>query len=214
MPVITQIAENHRTPTRRRIFLDGRPAFNCGLNVVARFRLRVGMELDQAAVDQILQGEVRQECVDAALHLISRRLHSRSELFRKLTRGRFEAGMVDAVLDDLARQGYVDDQKFAQAKAQAAAQRRHLGRRGAFADLMKSGVKRDVAESALDEVYDRNDTLAIARRLAEKAAPRLRKLDPQVARRRLAGMLGRRGFDYEQIKQVIQETLGGADADE
>ena len=47
-----------------------------------------------------------------------------------------------------------------------------------------------------------------ARRLAQKQSARLRKLDPLVARRRLAGMLQRRGFDYDTIKPVIDEVLG------
>jgi len=34
------------------------------------------------------------------------------------------------------------------------------------------------------------------------------KLEPAVARRRLVGMLQRRGFDYESIKPVVDEVLG------
>ena len=64
---------------------------------------------------------------------------------------------------------------------------------------------------ALADVYDDRDTLSVARRLAEKQAPRLRKLDPQVARRRLVGMLQRRGFDYEDIQPVIEHVLGNRD---
>lgn len=37
---------------------------------------------------------------------------------------------------------------------------------------------------------------------------RLAKLDPAVARRRLVGMLQRRGFDYDAIKPVVDEVLG------
>ncbi len=48
----------------------------------------------------------------------------------------------------------------------------------------------------------------MARELARKQAPRLKRLDPMVARRRLMGMLQRRGFEYETIKPVIDEILG------
>jgi regulatory protein len=77
-------------------------------------------------------------------------------------------------------------------------------------ELMKSGVKGEVAKQALDDVYDSHDTLAVARQLAQKQAPPLRKLDPQVARRRLTGMLLRRGFDYEDVRPVIDEVLGSS----
>ncbi|HEV8291294.1 MAG TPA: RecX family transcriptional regulator, partial [Tepidisphaeraceae bacterium] len=61
---------------------------------------------------------------------------------------------------------------------------------------------------AVGEVYESNDNVAEARKLAQKQAARLKKLDPQVARRRLVGMLQRRGFDYDSIKPVIEEVIG------
>jgi len=57
-------------------------------------------------------------------------------------------------------------------------------------------------------VYSEHDSTAVARQLAEKQAPRLKRLDPAVARRRLVGMLQRRGFDYESIKPVVDQVLG------
>ena len=78
-------------------------------------------------------------------------------------------------------------------------------------ELLKSGVKGEVAERALDDVYQQTDSTANARLLAQKQAARLKKLDPVVARRRLVGMLQRRGFDYETIKPVIEEVLGEGD---
>src|SRR5438132_526734 len=108
MAAITQIVEPRGRPQRRRIYLDGQFAFSVKLNVVAKFRLREGMELSAQQIEAIEQGEIRQECLDRAM----------------------------------------------------------------------------------------------------KQAERLRKLDPQVARRRLAGMLARRGFDYDAIRPVIDEVLG------
>ena len=57
-------------------------------------------------------------------------------------------------------------------------------------------------------MYENSDSLAVAKELAMKQAARLRKLDPLVAKRRLVGMLMRRGFDYETIKPVVEEVLG------
>ena len=76
-------------------------------------------------------------------------------------------------------------------------------------ELIKAGVKKDVADAALNDVYEKTDSTAAARMLAEKKAGSLKKLEPVVARRRLAGMLMRRGFDYETIKPVIDQVLGG-----
>jgi SOS response regulatory protein OraA/RecX len=57
-------------------------------------------------------------------------------------------------------------------------------------------------------VYEATDSTGIARALAMKQRPRLLKLDGIVARRRLIGMLLRRGFDYDLIRPVVDEVLG------
>ena len=208
MATITKIIEQKRRANRRNIYLDGVFAFGLNDNVVARFRLREGMQLTDEQVTQIAQGEVRQECFDDAMKYLASRMHSHSELRRKLVRREFGETIIDGVLEDLARMAYLDDVRFAKAKALSAAEHKHHGRRRAFMELIKAGVKKDVADAALNEVYDQNDSVATARLLAEKKAASLKKLDPTVARRRLAGMLMRRGFDYETIKPVIDGVLG------
>ncbi len=79
---------------------------------------------------------------------------------------------------------------------------------------MKSGVHGDVAKRALDDVYSATDPTAVARELALEQAPRLRRLDPLVAKRRLVGMLMRRGFDYDAIRPVVNEILGQRNFDD
>lgn len=210
MPRITRISEQKRSPNRRSVYLDGSFAFGCNINVVAKFRLREGMPLEPEQIVQIQQGEVRQECFDAAMRSLQTRLHSRAELKKKLMRKEWGEAVINGVLDDLQRLGYVDDARFAKTKAMSAAEHKHHGRRRAFMELLRSGVKGDVAERALDEVYEKSDSASVARELAMKQATRLKKLDPMVARRRLVGMLQRRGFDYDAIKPVVDEVLGNS----
>jgi regulatory protein len=211
MPVVTKISEQKRRQNRRNIYLDGKFAFGCNLNVVAKFRLREGMNLSAEQIEKIQQGEVRQECFDFAIKILQRRMHSRSELRTRLMRREYGEWVINEVLDDLLRLGYVDDARFAKAKALAAAQHKQHGRRRAFMELRKAGVETQVAGRAVEDVYDVTDSTALARKLAEKQAPRLRKLDPLVARRRLVGMLQRRGFNYDEIRPVIDEVLGYSD---
>ena len=208
MPTVTRIAEQKRRPNRRNVYLDGAFAFGCNVNVVAKFRLREGMALTAELVRQIELGEVKQECFDRAMAALGSRLHSRAELHRKLMRREYGQTVVDAVLDDLARLGYVNDEQFARTKAMSAAQHKHHGRRRAFVDLRRAGVTGDVAGRALDDVYAAQDSTAVAKELALKQLPRLQRLDPLVARRRLVSMLQRRGFDYDAIKPVVDEVLG------
>ena len=211
MPTITQISEQRRKANRRNVYLDGAFAFGCNLNVVAKFRLVEGMALTAEEVETIKRGEVRQDCFDAAMRFIERRMQSREELRSKLARKEYDAATIATVLDDLERLGYVDDAKFAAAKVESAAKLRHHGRRRAAVELLKKGVTGEAARAALDKTYDVHDSLATARELARKKMKSLASLPPEVARRRLAGMLARRGFDYDVVRPAIDEALGTRD---
>ena len=208
MPIINKISEQKRPPNRRNVYLDGAFAFGVKLNVVARFRLREGMSLTAEQVTDIERGEVRQEAFDQATKFLGQRRHSRAELHKKLMRREYGERVIEEVLNDLERLGYIDDKRFATAKALSAAQHKHHGKRRAAVELIKAGVKGETARRALEDVYDGHDSMAVARQLARKKAPSLQKLDPVVARRRLVGMLLRRGFTYEDIRPVIDQVLG------
>ena len=75
------------------IYLDGAFAFGCSLNVIARFRLRVGLELTDEQVQAIQLGEVKQECFDGAMAFLQRRLHSRAELRMALFQAAKQKGL-------------------------------------------------------------------------------------------------------------------------
>src|SRR3954468_9807132 len=101
MPTITKITEQKRSPNRRAIYLDGAFAFGCNLNVVVKFKLKEGQQLTLDQIKKIEQGELRQECFDAAVRFLERRLHSSNELKRKLKPREYPPSLVDEVLADL-----------------------------------------------------------------------------------------------------------------
>ena len=214
MPTVTKLLPQKRNPDRRSVYLDGDFAFGVNLNVVAAFRLREGQQLTAEQVDAILRGEVRQECFDHGLRLLARRLHSRAELRRKLGRREYGDPVIDPVLDDLARLGYLDDERFAAAMAQSLRQHRRVGARRAVVELVRAGVPVDLAQRAAADAYATSDPVAEAKRLVAKQAARLRALDPQVARRRLAGLLQRRGYDLDTVRAVADAVLGRGGDDE
>ena len=61
MPTVTSIKEQRRKANRRNVYLDGSFAFGCNLNVIARFRLREGLELSSEEIEQNQRGEIRQD---------------------------------------------------------------------------------------------------------------------------------------------------------
>jgi regulatory protein len=83
-----------------------------------------------------------------ALRLLARREHSREELRRKLAPKVEEGEDLDAVLDDLARRGWLSDARFAELTARAKAGRfgpiklaHYLRSRGVDEESIAAGVR-------------------------------------------------------------------------
>ena len=154
-------------------------------------------------------GDERRKCLDFALRLLARRAHSRFQLLQKLRRHRFAAEVIEEVLADLTRRGYVNDVQFAQGKAEYDLNSGKKGKQRVMIDLVRAGVSGTVAEEAVKRVFEGTDQGAVALELAMKHKGRLSKLEPQAARRRLFGLLQRRGFEMDVIRGVVERTLGG-----
>ena len=207
MPTITRIEEQRHRKNRRSVYIDGEFAFGCNLNVVARFRLREGMAIDDELRRRIEEGEVQQEAFDHATRLLGQRMQSERELRMKLGRKDYGTGAIDAVVENLKRLGYVDDARFAAGRAADQARIKKHGQARAVQELMTAGVDKTLAEQATAEVYEDIDPREAAVELAEKKAASLKRFDEATARRRLVGFLQRRGFDYETIQYAVERTL-------
>lgn len=209
MAVITKINVPKKSPHKRAVYLDEKWAFNVTEKIVERCKLVVGMTVSAEEVEKIKGMQGQQKVVDKALAILSKRLHSRAELEKKLVKAEYSAEQVASAIETVTRLGYLDDLRFAKAKATGAAEFRKYGKRRAGMELVKAGVERETARKAIEAVYEVRDSEKVARELAAKKAPSLMKLGKLVAQRRLTGMLLRRGFSFDEIKPVIQEVLGG-----
>lgn len=83
---------------------------------------------------------------------------------------------------------------------------RGLARRALAHELRRKGVEPEVAEHALEQIDD-DDELTAARELAARKARASRGLDRDKRRRRLAGMLARKGYSPGVAMRAVDEAL-------
>jgi len=88
------------------------------------------------------------ELREAALRLLARREHTRSELTRKLTSRGWPSARVGELLDDLASEGLQSDVRFATEHLRSRVARGY-GPRKIRAELRQRGVSRTLASQAL-----------------------------------------------------------------
>ncbi len=142
---------------------------------------------------------------DAAYRHLSYRPRSRAEILRKLKEKGFSAPLVDRVLGDLERLGYVNDRDFAVQWTRSRIRLRSFGRRRIEQELRDRGVDRELIQDALSEAFADASELDLALGEAEKKMKTLRRFDPEVRKRRVAGLLERKGFPAGIIRTVIRQ---------
>lgn len=143
----------------------------------------------------------------AALRLLDRRRRTESELRGKLVEQEHAPEAIEAVLRRLLAAGLVNDRAYAEAYVRDGISLRGHGRQRLGRDLRRRGIAASLVEQVLDEQYPRDDEAAVALELARKRAGRMAALEPEQARRRLAGYLERRGLNARAVWAAVDAVL-------
>lgn len=150
----------------------------------------------------------------AALRLLGRRDYTRAELADRLATRGYSSDDIDRVLDALAAERLVDDERVARAHVRMAQNIKRRGRRRIERELQARGVPAAIAHAALGDLGD-DDEVATLRRLVDRQ-PAGVPASP-ADRRRLFQRLLRRGFDAAMIARVLDsrdEHAGDSDGED
>ena len=134
---------------------------------------------------------------------------SRAELEAVLRRRGVPDDAATAVLDRFTEIGYVDDAAYAAGLVRARHAERGLSRRALGAELRRKGIEPDVAAEAVAEVSADDEEVA-ARRLAAKKMRTMSGLPAETQLRRLAGLLGRKGYAPGLALHVARDAVDAA----
>jgi len=200
MATITDLVTQKRDKERVSLFLDGEFAFGLALSVAAG--LKIGQQLTAEEIDHLKSREQIEKAKQNALRYVSVRPRSVYELQTHLQRKSFEENVIDTVVEFLLGLELLDDTAFANYWID---QRETFRPRSRFAlgkELRQKGISREVIDNVLEDV----DELAAARRVVDKRSDRWANLPEDAYREKMAGFLQRRGFSYEIIREVLEET--------
>lgn len=128
----------------------------------------------------------------------------RSAVRRKLQDWGATADEADDTVERLVEEGYIDDQRYARAYCESKMLRGGWGAKKVRYELqIKHLAPADIAAgiAAVDEEERRGALL----REAEKKAASLRGTDSDTMRRRLMAFLLQRGFETEEINNIIKQ---------
>ncbi len=206
---ITQVAAHPRDGALV-VVKSGRRTL-ASLDIVRAHRLgvRVGVEIGVELAEALAQGAMDARVRGMALRRLERSACSTAGLVRGLVRKGVGEEAARAVAGDLTRAGLLDDAAFAASKARSILARKPAGARLIEAKLRVAGVAGELAKRAAREALRGRDALEDAVALVRRRAQRLpARLDACARKRRLLGMLVRRGFEGDVARRAV-EVVGG-----
>ncbi len=213
MKITGMTAQTHN-PDRINIMIDGTYKLSLTIRQVVEHGLKIGMELDDVAIDMLTQdslfGKIYMQALAWSL-MRPRATHELDDYLYKKTRPHLvkrRSGEVvnrdgiaveiaNRVRDELIAKGYVSDESFARFWIEHRKQKSGLSLRKLRAELAAKRIDTSIVNTLLEE-SDRSESTELQKVIARKYG---RYSDPM----KLKQYLARQGFSYQDIAEGISE---------
>lgn len=210
MGKITALTRQKRNPDRINVYLDD--AFAFGLAAITAVSLRIGQTLTQAEIDRLQGADLEEKAKEVALGFIEYRPRSIAETRQHLHKKEYAEDVTERVLERLTAVDLLNDAAFARYWVEQRETFRPRSKMALQQELRQKGLDRDLIETAVAEV----DEIAAATQAVAAKASRWHTLPQPEFRKKLAGFLQRRGFNYDIVREVTEalwEELNGESSD-
>ena len=187
--------------TKFKVYLDGQFAFTLYKGELFRYRIQEDGELSEEVYQEIREKVVLKRAKLRAMHLLNDMDRTESQLRTKLLNGDYPADIADEAITYVKSFGYINDESYIRRFIES--RKNSKSKKEIYALLMKKGVDMERVREILSEYYSAEDSLNAIRDLLRK-----KRYDPKSATdqemHKIYGYLARKGFGYEDIRQVIQ----------
>ena len=192
------------------IFLDGTYFTSLELITVAKQGLKVGMDISQSEFNQLLRKHDAEKLLFRAMNFLSLRPRSEKEVTSylqkkwtpKLSKEDYRT-RVRGVVEKLKKENLLNDSEFANWWVEQRLAFRPKGKIALRRELQQKGIGNDI----ISEVLASLDEVEAAKRVVEKKSRMFKGQSSMQARRKLIAFLQRRGFSWDTIRQIVDESL-------
>lgn len=189
------------TKTRYKVYVDGQFAFVLYKGELSRYHIAEDSELEEKTYQSIRKEIILKRAKLRAMHLLNDMGRTESQLRTKLLRNDYPSDIVEEAIAYVKSFGYINDAEYTRSFIENRKEKK--SKKEIYAALCQKGLPKDLIETALEECYADDDSIA-----AIEAIVRKKKFDPKSTNYRemqkMMGYLVRKGFRYDDIRQVIQ----------
>jgi regulatory protein len=150
------------------------------------------------------QGDPFAQARNIVLNQLNFMPRSRKELEVTLIKREIDPQVAKEVLDRFVEIDVINDAAFAELLVRSRCNTKKVSRSVMRQQLRQKGVDQEIIDEVLLAVTDA-DELRMATELVEKKARSMSRLEPEVRKRRLFGLLARKGYGTAIALQVIKD---------
>ncbi|KKQ98385.1 MAG: Regulatory protein RecX [Candidatus Woesebacteria bacterium GW2011_GWB1_39_12] len=206
MPTVTSI-KPQKNQKRVNIYLDDKFGFGLDLENFVKLGLKVGQELTEKQIEEIVKKAEFQKVYDKILRFGSLRPRSEKEYLTWLRKYKVHESLYKELFNRLKRLEFLDDKKFTVWWIGQRLQFKSKSKKELVQELRIKGIDKEIIDAVLAE--SKIDEVAMAKKLLKKRKYMWEKLSDFESRKKMSEFLLRKGFNWEVIREVIK----GIDAD-
>ncbi|MCM3667055.1 recombination regulator RecX [Mesobacillus subterraneus] len=209
MPVISKITVQKHNKDRYSIFTDsGRGeeyAFSVDEDVLIKYQLKKGMELDDFAVTEVLFQDDIRKAYNTAINYLAHRMRSEYEVRDYLKKKEVADPVIKEAVHKLYELKFLNDEEFANAFVRTQLNTTDKGAEVIKMELKEKRISPEIISKVVEEVsFD--DQLEKAIKLSEKYAQKNKKDSSRILKQKIEQMLQRKGYSFAIIRAALDET--------
>ena len=193
-----------KNPLLRLVKVEGKTVAKLTVNQINRLGLKVGSTWDASTQDRADHLVIADKARRYAIGLLARRPYSRRDLVNRIS-NKFDAAAAEQIAEELTEKRLLDDEELARSLVRENRSRSATGPRLLRDKLRRRGVAENtITEAIAESDASYNTQEAIAQLIAKKLATRsFQQSDATARKRKLWGLLQRRGFNSDSIGQAL-----------
>lgn len=151
---ITSLLPQKKNKERYSIFIEEGFLIGVAESTLLEYKLSKGVEVTPLLFRKLTNAEGRQAAKSYCLKMLSRRDHSRKELFDKMVKKDYTRDIINSVLDEMEEKGFLDDSSFARKFASDKSRLNKWGPAKIKAHLYKKGIPKHLAEDSIETAFE------------------------------------------------------------
>ena len=195
------------TKTKSRVVIDGEFAFILYKGELFHYHIVENKEIKEEVYREIKDDVVLKRAKLRALYLLKDMDRTEEQLRGKLRGSEYTEDIIEKALEYVKSFGYVDDSAYARRFVEA--NRKRKSRRDIYFSLYKKGVPGELIEQTIEECYETEDSVSAIKEIMRKKHYSCETASEKETQKMYAYLV-RKGFRYEDVRQVIQVSEGNA----